>query len=631
MHCFPEVFGYSVEAGEKIFPPHEYPSCESLTLNPPKMEMNFTENKLIMECGGKAKGYYILEPKESKNSLYLLQEMRKMWEVKEYDGPVNLKHNEEYALGSCNGSKWNGAIYMPRFNEEAYNRTKEKIKELSEKTGVFHRPQIVFMLTVDSFSRRHFFRKLPKTVEFLNSLGDSKYSVFDFKIHNIYGDTSINNMVPVLGNKTLKVHRKPPKVDYIGPSALWNQFREMGYITYLGFEDCDYYFPKSLGRYPEVDHIARSFYCGGFEYMDLKMNKKHTTQRCMGDHMSHYYILNYTFAFTDMYKDINQWIYIHINTAHEETGLHAATLDPDLSYFLKDYLKKYEDTHDVVIYLHADHGMRYGKWFTDIEAYQEAKLPAFFLIASNSLLDRIPNSYDSLTYNTMRLTTKIDLRTSSLYLSGLPYDIQYPVYQEDYNKPYLILFTKKVHGERTCAKLGISPLYCSCLVLKDIDPSFYDLNSDNELNLLLRKIVIETIAAINDEVFTPSNLLGDSICKKLSLKSIQKAFGLQLTSVLEEVQIQFDVNESETALFEVYALIGSSPRTEILRNAGGQGATIPFVYLGYRVRIKTIGIKRKDAYAGPCENLSRANGINAEYCICKEFEEIKQKFPILFQ
>ncbi|CAG9336231.1 unnamed protein product [Blepharisma stoltei] len=630
-YCIPEIFGYSAKEGERVFPPHEYPTCDILTENAPIMSFDLSQNKFTMECDGKSKGYYILEPKRSKNSLYMKQEMTKMWEIKEYDSPVTLKHNEEFAIGSCDGKKWNGAIYMPRFNETAYNRTKERMKELSDKTGVFHRPQIVFMLTIDSFSRRHFFRKLPKTVELLNSLGNSKYSIFDFKIHNVFGATSVENMVPVFGNHTnVKIHDNPPLKDYLGPAALWNKFRDMGYITYLGFEDCDYYFPKSIGRYPQADHITRSFYCAGFEFMDLKMRKQNTVQRCMGEHMSHYYILNYTKEFTNLYKDLNQWIYIHINTAHEETGLHATTLDPDLSNFLKNYLREYEDTHDVVIYLHADHGMRYGNWFKDIEAYQEVKLPSLFLIASNSLLDRIPYSYDSLSHNAKSLTTKIDLRPTSLFLSGLPYDIEYPVYDEPYSKPYIVLFNQKVNGNRTCYDLGIHPLHCSCLVLKEIDPSYYDLNSDNELNVLLKRIVTETIVAINSEVFTPTGIIGNSICQKLTLKSIQKAFGLQLTSVLEEIQIQFNVNESEKALFEVYALVGSSQRTSILRNIGGQGAAIPSVYLDYRIRIKTIGISRKDAYAGPCENLSRANNINAEYCICKDFEEIKQSYPKLF-
>lgn len=228
------------------------------------------------------------------------------------------------------------------------------------------------------------------------------------------------------------------------------------------------------------------------------------------------------------------------------------------------------------------------------------------------------------------LTTKVDMRATSLFLSGLPYDIKYPVHDDPYNKPFLNMFQEKAIGNRTCAEIGIGPLYCSCLVLKEIDKYYYDNDSKDDLSRLLREVAKETIVAINAEVFTPVTVMGNIICKKLTFKSIKKAFGLQLSSVMEEFQIQFEVNESENALFEVYALAGSSNRASELRNPGGQGASIPFVYLDYKVKIKNIGISRKDAYAGPCENLSRANNINSEYCICQDFDMIRSKYPKLF-
>ena len=52
------------------------------------------------------------------------------------------------------------------------------------------------ILTIDSYSRRHFFRKMPKTVKFLNNL-NSTFAAFDFKLHNVYGESSTDNMVPV--------------------------------------------------------------------------------------------------------------------------------------------------------------------------------------------------------------------------------------------------------------------------------------------------------------------------------------------------------------------------------------------------------------------------------------------------
>jgi hypothetical protein len=39
--------------------------------------------------------------------------------------------------------------------------------------------------------------------------------------------------------------------------------------------------------------------------------------------MSHWYIMNYMEKLVEMYNDVNIWGYLHINTAHEATGLHA--------------------------------------------------------------------------------------------------------------------------------------------------------------------------------------------------------------------------------------------------------------------------------------------------------------------
>ena len=58
-----------------------------------------------------------------------------------------------------------------------------------------------------------------------------------------------------------------------------------------------------------------------------------------------------------------------MDTAHENTGQHAGTLDGDLAEFLDNYVKEYEKTHELVIFLHADHGMRYGSWHKDSAAF----------------------------------------------------------------------------------------------------------------------------------------------------------------------------------------------------------------------------------------------------------------------
>lgn len=132
--------------------------------------------------------------------------------VKEYKGkPVELRHNEEWAYGTCDESKTTmleGAVYSHRVNQERLDEAKELMKKMQEQAetkfkSTKTKPITVLILVFDSLSRRHFYRKLPQTQGFLNKLDSEKFSVFDYKIHNVMGDNSLPNVYPVWTGKSL--------------------------------------------------------------------------------------------------------------------------------------------------------------------------------------------------------------------------------------------------------------------------------------------------------------------------------------------------------------------------------------------------------------------------------------------
>ena len=64
------------------------------------------------------------------------------------------------------------------------------------------KPVVILWMVPDSFSRADFFRKLPKTIDVLNSINEQgEYAVFDFKIHNAIGNGSKENIMPILGGE----------------------------------------------------------------------------------------------------------------------------------------------------------------------------------------------------------------------------------------------------------------------------------------------------------------------------------------------------------------------------------------------------------------------------------------------
>lgn len=76
----------------------------------------------------------------------------------------------------------------------------------------------------------------------------------------------------------------------------------------------------------------------------------------------------------------------------------------------------------MLLFIMADHGMRYGDWFKLLDGSHEHKLPSLFIIGSNSLLDDIPFSYDILNHNSYRLTSKLDLNKTLRHITLLPYN-----------------------------------------------------------------------------------------------------------------------------------------------------------------------------------------------------------------
>ena len=81
-------------------------------------------------------------------------------------------------------------------------------------------------------------------------------------------------MVPILGGETL-INRKPPtnvaagfeEYDILDEHALWNILKPYGFISTIGWDDCDFGFPETLGRRPKVDHVIRTFYCAAFTWL----------------------------------------------------------------------------------------------------------------------------------------------------------------------------------------------------------------------------------------------------------------------------------------------------------------------------------------------------------------------------
>lgn len=357
---------------------------------------------------------------------------------------------------------------------------------------------------------------------------------------------------------------------------------------------------------PHIDHAANPFYCATYKYTDCRQSKMSQKQRCIGPHMSHHYIMNHTTQFSNAYPENNQWLYLHLSAAHEATGQHAQALDHDLTVFIQSYLQTFEKTHDVVIFLEADHGMRYGDWFNSVEAFQENRLPVLFVIAPTSVTSNIEHSLDTLKHNTLRLNSKLDLRKTMIYFSGYPYGLNISSIE---NHDAANLFTEKIHNSRTCADIGISPWHCSCMELEDIDLT----SANSEQLTLVNYLAGLAIIKMNSEVYGYEVASKGQICQKLSLKRVEAAYGTALSNVKELIKLELSVEQSKSFRIEVSFKVSSDSHTKDV-----MATQEPYVYEGMPKYIRLLSFLRLDRYVGVCEVLARGASLNAEYCVCRE-------------
>ena len=296
---------------------------------------------------------------------------------------------------------------------------------------------------------------------------------------------------------------------------------------------------------------------------------------------------------------------MHLSAAHEASGQHAETLDEDLRDYLRVYLERFSSSHDIVMLLEADHGMRYGDWYHHIEAFQENRLPVMFLIGSRSVLDDIPGVYDTLRHNSYRLNSKLDMRKTMLYLAELPYTQP----SQSHSPEAFNLFTEKIRDNRTCEEAKIPPWHCSCLELRELNLAEV---AQTELGELLTSLASHAVAVFNEEAYSVKHSSKGTLCVKLHLNRVEAAYGVRLTSMTEELKLEISVLESASFRMEVTFLVTSNYKQVTEANQ----LLLPVLYNGYRKSVRLLTSMRLDRYVGPCEAAARALELNPEYCIC---------------
>ena len=602
LSCQPSSFGYSAKRGSQVFPHKGYPKCSEVNKqNDTYLQIDRSRNSLYMNCPDDQNKELIFGPLD-KRKIIKRKEGHAGWRVQDYSKPLNAT-SIEFGLGSCeqDDSKFMQGYMTPIFNRTAFLKAKQKVKG---------KPKIVYILTLDSLSRRHFFRKTPAIVDYLNELNkpnkpnsDSGFAVFDFKLHNNMGETSPKNQISIFSGsneyKELEVRNKDQ--DVLGKKALWNLLRDKGYVSLIGFEDCDGSFVDYIGRYPDVEYSVNPFYCAVEKFSSSSFRKTSSEQRCIGAHMSHFYILNYTNDVVRLNQGANLLLYVHLSAAHEFTGNHAETLNEDIRDHLRAFLAANSPHNEILVLMQADHGMRYGDFFRDLDAYQENKLPGFFIIASKSLLNSVEYSYHSLSTNTERLVSKLDYRRTILELEGL----------EDNNDKSINLMTQIASKNRVCDDMGIRPWDCACLKMQEME------DLDKKLEIMVDGLKSYAEEVINAESYSFKKYPPGQVCRKVVLDKVSKIYHTGVSNVQELFKLEIEVKGEKRVKFQVTFILTSDG--EFTGASRRRFRVESLAFRRYPIKSRILSISRIDSYAGPCEILANEKGIRPELCLCKDY------------
>lgn len=366
----------------------------------------------------------------------------------------------------------------------------------------------ILIFGLDSLSRLHYTRKLPKTYKYLTEVLNATV----LKGYNIVGDGTPQALIPILTSSTepelpeTRKRMKSANFVNIYPFA-WKNFSANGYVTAFG-EDCPYtgiftYRLKGFNEMP-TDHYMRTF------YVEVDKELKNHPKLCLGNKPRHQAMLQWLYQFYKVYSDIPKFAFcFHGELSHDDYNL-VGYADTDLQNFLKS-LHEEGILNNTLLMLMSDHGHRFASIRETQQGKQEERLPFFAIAVPSWLESKYPAAVQNLRTNGNRLTTPFDIYATLLTVLN-------PKVPKvgDVSSRSISLFSE-VPIERTCTNAGIEPHWCACL-------SWAWVPLDDPIAKKASQAVIDLINELTEQQ--------RQLCAKLILDKVTRAEKLQPNKAL---------------------------------------------------------------------------------------------------
>ena len=344
---------------------------------------------------------------------------------------------------------------------------KERIKS---KNKVIYKNVLVMFF--DTLSRSHFFRKFPKTSNFLNQFSkyEENYSkknmtIFQyFKYHSLRTYTDPNVKATYYG----------AKMEGQGTHFV-NYYRTNGYIVgrVNAFCEKEIIFDKrnySSFNHGIWDHEGLSLGCiTAFYDRFLTSRLSSVVKKCLFGKELNQYALDYLDSFWTTYLEQNKMFLFQSVDAHEPTGELIGYFDENFFKFLnKFYINGY--FKDTAIILFSDHGQHLSGPFYLLDSqdfYSERSLPILFLIIPNNDILYKNNLYAKIKGNQQIFITPYDIYNTLLHIAFGEINQEYKKYSIHYGGSLLTELNYKIrYCESPFFDFEINLDICRCKIKK---------------------------------------------------------------------------------------------------------------------------------------------------------------------
>lgn len=320
----------------------------------------------------------------------------------------------------------------------------------------------------------NFLRQMPKTKDFINSLG-----AVHFLGYNKVQDNTFPNLVPVLSGLSVEEIRKlcwfKDSEFFDECPWIWKNFSSQNYVTAFGEDSCNiglFNYLKNGFLYQPTDYYIRPYvYTNERRIGRMKpMNTKY----CVGGRFTAEVLLDYAYKFSVNMTSSNKkfWgFFWETSLTHDFLNV-PANNDNIFFTFFKRIVQENILNSTAIVFL-SDHGMRWGSIRETYQGRMEEHLPFLNLIFPKWFKEKYKSAMKNLQQNVHLLTTHFDLHETLKDLMNLSS-------LEESNLSLRVPQTRDLRGislflpipvNRTCGSAGIQRTWCTCQQSKQISVS----------------------------------------------------------------------------------------------------------------------------------------------------------------